>query len=64
MQGGVVERSSEWRMDGRCEIGACLRLHIASGRPSGTVEWMAEAAKRMGLESSLRDRGRPRKTKQ
>ncbi len=41
-----------------------LRLHVARGRPFGTVEWIAEAAKRMGLESSLRDRGRPRKNKQ
>ncbi len=38
-----------------------LRLHILRGRPFGSAAWTDQAARRMGLESSLRDRGRPRK---
>ena len=35
--------------------------HIQRGRPFGEPRWMVKAADRMGLESSLRPRGRPRK---
>lgn len=40
-----------------------LRLHIQRGRPLGTMAWTVAAAKRMGLEQTLRDRGRPSKKK-
>lgn len=38
-----------------------LRLHLLRDRPYGDAEWVAAAAKRMGLEWTLRDRGRPPK---
>lgn len=40
-----------------------LRLHIQRERPYGDHEWTAEAVKRMGLEWTMRDRGRPPKPK-
>ena len=38
-----------------------LRESIQRGRPYGTLPWMAKTAKEMGLGSSLRPRGRPKK---
>ena len=38
-----------------------LRRCINRGRPLGDPGWVATTAKRMGLESTLRSRGRPRK---
>jgi putative transposase len=38
-----------------------LHLHIRCGRPLGSREWTAAAVKRMGLEQTMRDRGRPKK---
>jgi putative transposase len=35
---------------------------IARGRPFGTTEWVQRMAGRFGLESTLRPRGRPKKT--
>jgi putative transposase len=40
---------------------ARLRLSVQRGRPFGETQWMTEAAQRLGLEASLRPRGRPRK---
>jgi putative transposase len=40
---------------------AALRRSIARGTPYGDERWMRRIAKRLGLESSLRPRGRPRK---
>ena len=37
-----------------------LRHSIARGAPFGNQRWMQRVAKRLGLESSLRPRGRPR----
>src|SRR5947209_7021354 len=38
-----------------------LRLSVRRGRPNGEVVWMKETARRLGIEASLRPRGRPRK---
>jgi putative transposase len=38
-----------------------LRECLRRGRPFGTPVWMRRAARRLGLEASLRPRGRPRK---
>ena len=38
-----------------------LRLHIQRERPYGSVAWTARAVKRMSLEWTMRDRGRPRR---
>ena len=40
---------------------ARLRLSVQRGRPFGGTRWMTETAQRLGLEASLRRRGRPRK---
>jgi putative transposase len=40
---------------------AALRSSIHRGKPFGTAHWTKLAAKRLGLESTLRPRGRPRK---
>lgn len=39
-----------------------LRLSVDRGRPFGQESWTTETARRLGLESTLRSRGRPRKT--
>jgi putative transposase len=41
---------------------AALRLCVARGRPYGSDTWVARTARRVGLTSTLRPRGRPRKT--
>jgi len=38
-----------------------LRESIQRGRPYGTLPWLTKTAKELGLESSLRPRGRPKK---
>ena len=38
-----------------------LQLSLARGRPFGDRAWMQRTVKRLGLESTLRPRGRPRK---
>jgi putative transposase len=38
-----------------------LRTAIQRGRPFGTPAWQKRTAKRLGLESTFRSRGRPRK---
>jgi hypothetical protein len=35
---------------------------IARGRPFGTPEWVAAAASQLGMETTLRPRGRPKKS--
>jgi putative transposase len=39
-----------------------LRVSLRRGRPFGSAGWMVQAARRLGLETSLRPRGRPRKS--
>jgi putative transposase len=43
---------------------AAVRLCIARGRPYGTAAWVAKTVAKLGLESSVRPRGRPRKVPQ
>lgn len=40
---------------------ASLRRSCIRGTPYGSVDWVQKCAKRLGLESTLRSRGRPRK---
>src|SRR5262245_9001932 len=39
----------------------CVRLSVQRGAPYGSAAWVQEAAARLGLETTLRPRGRPRK---
>jgi putative transposase len=39
-----------------------IRVSIQRGRPFGSPAWQQRTAKRLGLESTFRPRGRPRKT--
>ena len=39
-----------------------LRRSMARGQPYGSEEWLEATSARLGLESTLRPRGRPRKT--
>ena len=60
-----VRRPGRWvesvdRPQSQKEVEA-LRLCVKRGRPYGGKEWVDSAAVRLGLESSLRPRGRPRK---
>ena len=41
-----------------------IRQCVQRGSPFGTAAWTRATAKRLGLESSLRPRGRPRKTEE
>ena len=62
---------SEWLVDRPARWGALvnqslaeddlesLRTRVAKGRPFGDDDWVERTARRLGLESSLRDRGRP-----
>ena len=36
-----------------------LRLSAQRGRPYSTAQWQQRTTKRLGLESTFRDRGRP-----
>src|SRR5207248_196178 len=38
-----------------------VRISIQRGRPFGDAAWQKRTAKRLGLESTFRPRGRPRK---
>ena len=65
---GPIPRGSDWlrwvnEPQTEAELKA-LRESIVRGRPFGSESWQAQAAKRLGLESSLRPRGRPRKEAQ
>jgi putative transposase len=62
---GPVERPPRWRQwvnkpQSEDEVEA-IRECIRRGRPFGAESWQVRTAKRLGLESSLRPRGRPRK---
>jgi len=41
---------------------AAIRASVATGRPFGEPDWVAATAKKLGLDHTLRPRGRPRKT--
>jgi putative transposase len=62
---GPVPRPAEWlahvnEPQTEAEVER-LRESIRRGRPFGDLTWMEQAAQRLGLEASLRPRGRPRK---
>ena len=40
---------------------AAIRMSIARGQPYGGATWMAKVTRQLGLEHTLRPRGRPRK---
>jgi putative transposase len=61
----VVTRNKAWirRVNSRIpdkEL-ARIRVSVARGTPYGSDEWTATTVRRMGLESTVRPRGRPRK---
>ena len=43
------------------DLEALRREHVDRGRPLGTELWTASTARRMGLLSTIRPLGRPRK---
>jgi putative transposase len=60
------ERPSDWlvrvrRALTKKELDA-VRISVVRGRPFGRERWQQRIAKRLGLESTFRTRGRPRKT--
>ncbi len=62
---GPVSRGPDWldwvnRKPPESEVEA-IRESVARGRPFGDADWQTETARRLGLEHSLRPRGRPRK---
>lgn len=62
---GPVPRRKDWldwvnKPQTEAELRA-LRESISRGRPFGSESWQRRTAKQLGLESSLRARGRPRK---
>jgi putative transposase len=59
--GGWVEVVNQPQTEAELER---LRRSVARGSPFGAETWTQETASRLGLESTLRPRGRPRKTKQ
>ena len=64
---GPVERPHPWldwvnRPTSKDEFEA-MSMCISRGRPYGSDKWRTRIAKKLGLESSLRPRGRPSKNK-
>lgn len=60
-----IERPTDWltrvnRALSKKELEA-VRVSVARGRPFGTETWQERTAKRLGLESTFRSRGRPKK---
>ncbi len=53
-----VELVNEVQTEGELEA---LRRSVVRGRPFGREEWQRRTAKQLGLEHTLRPRGRPRK---
>ena len=54
---GWIEYVNEPQTDAEVE---CLRQSLRRGRPFGDAVWIEKTAQRLGLEASLRPRGRPR----
>jgi putative transposase len=60
-----IARPADWkarvnRALARKELEA-VRVSVARGRPFGDEDWQRRTAKRLGLESTFRPRGRPKK---
>jgi putative transposase len=64
-RGEVTVRDERWleRVNEPLSAGDLqrLRLSVEKGRPYGEESWVKETARRLGLESTLRSRGRPPK---
>jgi putative transposase len=63
-----IERPSDWlarvnRALSKKEMEA-VRISVVRGRPFGTETWQERVARRLGLESTSRSRGRPSKADQ
>jgi putative transposase len=65
-RGAIAVRDERWleRVNEPLSAGDLQRLRssVERGRPYGDESWAKETARRLGLESTLRSRGRPRKT--
>jgi putative transposase len=65
-QGDPNVRDEKWleRVNEPLSVGDLQRLRISveRGRPYGDESWTSQTARQLGLESTLRTRGRPRKT--
>jgi putative transposase len=62
---GPIEKPSQWTrlvngVQSKAELSS-LRHSLARGAPFGNTQWQAATAKKLGLETSLRPRGRPKK---
>ncbi len=67
LSGWPVDRPTDWqaiveRDPGETELDR-VRLSLKRGRPFGDARWVQRTAKRLGLEFTLRPRGRPPKPK-
>ena len=65
LDAGPVQRSRRWREfvnrpQPKAEVER-LRVSVERGRPFGEEPWMLKTARKLGLEASIRPRGRPRK---
>ncbi|MEX0819997.1 MAG: transposase [Pirellulaceae bacterium] len=64
LHAGPVPRGKEWLEQIKQPLGeeelAALRESVARGKPFGSERWAKRTATKLGLESSLRPRGRPK----
>jgi putative transposase len=65
LEAGPVELPKDWvkrvnHAESPAEV-AALRQCLVRGSPYGARAWVAKTAKKLGLEATLRPRGRPRK---
>jgi putative transposase len=60
-----IARPADWKARVNRALGskelAAVRMSVARGRPFGDEDWQKRTTKRLGLESTFRPRGRPRK---
>jgi putative transposase len=65
LHAGPVVRPADWlgwvnEAQTEAEVSR-LRRNVARGAPYGAERWVVETAERLGLQATLRPRGRPRK---
>jgi putative transposase len=60
-----IARPADWKARVNRALGSkeleAVRISVARGRPFGDEDWQKRTTKRLGLESTFRPRGRPRK---
>jgi putative transposase len=62
---GPVPRRVEWVNEATIETEVeGIRHSVKRGTPFGSEAWAVRTARRLGLEASLRPRGRPRKQRE